>query len=93
MRLLPCLDSKKDYYKQYFTENKDNLQKIWKGIKEIIYIKSKNYRQPTCIIDSNKTITDPKQIADTFNKYYTSIVNDIRNERKYEGNKSHTDYL
>ena len=27
--------SKKDYYKKYFTENKDNLQKIWKGIKEI----------------------------------------------------------
>ena len=33
--------SKKDYYKQYFTENKDNLQKMWKGIKEIINIKSK----------------------------------------------------
>ena len=25
--------SKKDYYSQYFTENKQNLQKIWKGIK------------------------------------------------------------
>ena len=38
--------SKKDYYKQYFTENAENLQKIWKGIKEIINIKSKNYTQP-----------------------------------------------
>ena len=30
--------SKKDYYGKYFTENKDNLQKTWKGIKEVINI-------------------------------------------------------
>ena len=85
--------SKKDYYNQYFTENKENLQKIWKGIKEIINIKSKNYNQPTCIIDDNKTITDPKEIANSFNNYYTSIASDILKERKYEGNIFHTDYL
>ena len=33
--------SKKEYYKQYFTENSANLQKIWKGITDIINIKSK----------------------------------------------------
>ena len=52
--------SKKDYYKQYFTENTENLQKIWKGIKEIINIKSKNYTQPTCIIEKNQTINRTK---------------------------------
>ena len=83
----------KDYYNQYFTENKDNLQKVWKGIKDIINIKSKNYSQPTCIIVNNKTITDPKEIANSFNVYYTSIASDILKKRKYEGNKSHTDYL
>ena len=31
---------KKEYYQKYFSENKNNLQKIWKGIKEIINIKS-----------------------------------------------------
>ena len=82
--------SKKDYYKQYFTEN---LQKIWKGIKEIINIKSKNYTQPTCIIEKNQIITEPKQIADSFNKYYASVAEEIIKERKYEGNKSHTEYL
>ena len=35
--------SKKDYYNQYFTDNTKNLQKIWKGIKEVINIKAKNY--------------------------------------------------
>ena len=40
-----------------------------------------------------KTITDPKEIANTFNNYYTSIADKILNDRKYEGNKHHTDYL
>ena len=33
--------SKKAYYKQYFTENKDNLQKIWNGTKET-FLKKEN---------------------------------------------------
>ena len=31
--------SKENYYKQYFKDNKNNLIKVWKGIKEIILIK------------------------------------------------------
>ena len=85
--------SKKEYYNQYFTENASNLQKIWKGIKEIINIKSKNYTQPTCIIDNGKTLTEPKDIANSFNKYYASIAEDILKKRKYNGNKSFADYL
>ena len=84
---------KKDYYKQYFTENAGNLRKIWKGIKEIINIKSKNYSHPTCIAEKGKTITDPKEMANSFNKYYASVADEILKERKYEGNKSHTEYL
>ena len=38
-------------------------------------------------------ITDPSKIADTFNNYYTSVADDILQERKYEGNKQHSDYL
>ena len=86
--------SKKAYYNKYFTENKDNLQKTWKGIKEVINIKSKNYSCPTCITDEIKTtITDPLKIANSFNKYYTSIASNILNKRKYNGTKSHTEYL
>ena len=65
--------SKKDYYNQYFTENTKNLQKNWQGIKEIIKVKTKNHNSPTCIIENNKTITNPKEIAESFNKYYTSV--------------------
>ena len=31
--------SKEHYYKQYFTDNKNNLINVWRGIKEIILIK------------------------------------------------------
>ena len=31
--------SKENYYKKYFKESKNNLIKVWKGIKEIILIK------------------------------------------------------
>ncbi len=86
--------SKKAYYDKYFTDNKDNLQKTWKGIKEVINIKTKKFTHPTCIIDDNKsTITDPKQIANSFNKYYTSIADDILKKRKFQGTKKHSDYL
>ena len=85
--------SKRDYYKHYFTENSSNLQKIWKGIKEIINIKSRNYNQPTCIVDKGKTLTEPRAIANSFNKYYASIADDILKKRKSDGNKSYMDYL
>ena len=84
---------KKDFYEKYFTENKNNLKKIWKGIKDIINIKAKNFDQPTCILDGDKAETDPKNIANTFNKYFTSIADNILKKRKYEGKKSFKDYL
>ena len=42
-------DQSKKIHDKYFTKNSNNLKKIWKGIKEIINIKSKNYDIPTCI--------------------------------------------
>ena len=85
--------SKKEYYKKYFSNNKDNIQKIWKGIKEIINIKSKNYDYPTCLQDGDVTITNPLAISNSFNDYFTSIADNILKKRKYEGSKSFRDFL
>ena len=84
---------KKEYYKKYFSTNKNNIQKIWKGIKEIINIKSKNYDYPTCLQDGDVTITDPLAISNSFNSYFTSIADNILKKRKYEGSKSFRDFL
>ena len=58
-------------------ENKNNLQKIWKGIKEIINIKSKNFDYPTCLQDGDDNNTDPIAISNYFNDYFTSIADVI----------------
>ena len=84
---------KNAYYKKYFSENKNNLQKIWKGIKEIINIKSQNYDHPTCIEVGDDCITDPISISNSFNDYFTSIADNIIKKRKYNGTKSFRDFL
>ena len=38
--------SNEKYYKTYFQENKNNLYKTWKGIKEVIFFKKTNNVQP-----------------------------------------------
>ena len=85
--------SKKNYYKQYFAKNKDNIKKVWKGIKEIINIKSKNFDHPTCLQVGDINITDPVAISNSFNDYFTSIADKILEKRKYEGSKSFRDFL
>ena len=85
--------SKKAYYDKYFTENKNNLKKIWQGIKNIINIKSKNQDHPTCLISEEKTISDPTEMAGKFNDFFTSVADNILKKRKYAGNKSFHDYL
>ena len=85
--------SKKEYYKQYFAKNKDNIKKIWKGIKEIINIKSKNFDHPTCLQNGDVNITEPIAVSNSFNDYFTSIADKILEKRKYEGSKSYRDFL
>jgi hypothetical protein len=62
--------SKREYYRRYFTENKNNLQNMWIGIKDIINIKSKNFDYPTCLEVGDKTIDNPTEITNSFNNYF-----------------------
>ena len=86
-------DRKKSYYQRYFAENKKNLQKVWKGIKQLVNIKSKNFDTPNCVEFGGKYITDPVSVSNSFNDYFTSVANDILSKRKYNGNKSFRDFL
>ena len=68
------------------------LTKIWKDIKDVVNIKAKNFDQPTCIQNGDKTIIKPSEISNTLSNYFTTIA-DILKKRKYKGNKSYKDYL
>ena len=74
-----------------------DARKLWQGINEIINTKTKTKFMPTSIeIEVDKkliTITDEKQIANTFNQHYTTIAEKILKSRKYPGNKHFTHYL
>ena len=72
--------SKENYYKEYFQENKNNLIKVWKGIKDIILIKNITV-QPTFLKIDDRLTTNNKKIADGFNNFFGTIAqkNDQKN--------------
>ena len=71
-------DSKKNYYHHYFDENKSNMKMLWKGIKNIVSLKPNNLDTILHLTDENGSkIKDPVNIAIQFNRYFTSVANNI----------------
>lgn len=78
--------SKNNHYKQYFTENIKNSRKIWKGINECIN-KSKIKTNKKISLNSDGTLfTEPNDVANLFNKYFTTIADSIRDKIPKFGN-------
>ena len=73
-------ESKKLHFEKYFTENLNNIQNTWKGIKSIININSSIRRDPSCIINNNNLITEPTEIANNFNNYFSSIGQNLQSK-------------
>ena len=66
--------NKNTYYKNFFTENKNDLKQKWKAVNEIIGVKSNTDLSPKLIIHNNTQITNDKDMADVFNDFYGSIA-------------------
>ena len=69
--------SKTNHYKTFFEDNKNKLNKVWTGIKEIININKENTQQIRNINNNGKLITEKKQIANTFNHFFCNIPKQI----------------
>ena len=70
--------TKRQYYNQYYLENTyDLVFTIWKGIKQIIHFKPQASQKFIRIVDNNNEISDPKLIANAFNKYFSNIGNNL----------------
>ena len=66
--------SKQTYHQRYFEQNKKDSKTIWQVIHEIISSrKNKNDGNISAIISDDNTITDPIEIAQNFNNFFTSI--------------------
>ena len=67
--------SKQTYYDKYFERNWNNIKNTWKGIKSLISLKTVASNVPTVLsLDNGDTITNPYDIANTFNNYFASIA-------------------
>ena len=64
--------AERNHYSQVLNDNRNDLKKSWKIIKEVIN-KAKNNTLPNKFKISDKFITDSKIISDSFNSYFTNI--------------------
>ena len=72
--------SRKCHYQKYFEENKKNSRAIWQGIHDIVYSrKSKKNNTPSSLLIDRKTTANPKDIAENFNNFFTSIGTKLQN--------------
>ena len=85
--------SKQAYYDRYFERNWNNIKNTWKGIKSSYSLKTVASSIPTMLsLDNGDTITNPYDIASTFNNYFDSIAETTKKRIKYSHNHF-LDYL
>ena len=75
--------SKQAYYDKYFEKNWNNIKNTWKGIKSLISLKTVASSVPTVLsLDNGDTITNPYDIANTFNNYFAFIAETTKKSHK-----------
>jgi hypothetical protein len=70
---LQLKSSKKSFYIKYFNNNLNNIKNTWKGIKEVINIKSTSHNAPTQLNLNENIITDHTTVSNIFNNYFISV--------------------
>ena len=74
---------KQAYYDKCFERNWNNIKNTWKGIKSPISLKTVASNVPTVLsLDNGDTITNPYDIANTFNNYFASIAETTKKKHK-----------
>ena len=66
--------SKSGYFKNYLLCNKNNMKKIWCGIRSIINISKVKPDYIPSILESGKTVDTPCAIANIFNNFRVETV-------------------
>ena len=72
--------AKKEYYKIYFEENKNSIQKTWIGIKEIINTKSAISPRTSQLKINGQAIDDALDISNCFNNFFVNVGPTTENE-------------
>ena len=81
-----------NYYNHYFDINSNNIRNTWKGIKSILSIKPYPSDIPKILNTNDSTITNPVEIANVFNNYFSCIPSQTNVNIKYS-HKHFSDFL
>ena len=84
--------SKKQYYTNFFQDNKYNAKNLWHAIKQIVHFKPLSSHHFVKIIENGQEITNPKLVANAFNNHFANIGNDLLAKMPNVQNSS-LDYL
>ena len=79
--------SKKNYYSNYFSTHNSNIKKTWEGIRELVNMNKKKSNNIKMIYENNKNITNNKDMANSFNNYYSNVGKNI--EQKIPKTNTH----
>jgi len=85
---LALKESENRYYTNLLLENRNSTQKIWKVYGELMSNKKKKNNSINKILFEGNEMTDPADIANTFNKYFSTIglnlAKKFKNDNKYK---------
>ena len=70
--------SKTSHFNEYFATNIKNSKNIWKGVNELIQGRKKYSNNTITLKIGNELHSDPKRVAEEFNKHFSSIADTIR---------------
>ena len=86
-----CRNSKSNHFTGYFNQYSSNMQKIWVGVRNLIWTKTKS-SGPISISIGDSVTSEPEVVANHFNDFFTSIADSIR-ETIPPTNRNFTDFL
>ena len=65
------------------------MKNTWKGVKNLISLKTVLHSSPSSISYNNKTVTSPFKIANVFNDYFSYVALYIKSSIKYSAKAFH----
>ena len=68
---------KKQYLEEKLSENIAKAKELWQTLKSLGLLKKKNSELNICLKNKNGLSFDSLSIAETFNKYYSSLAENL----------------
>jgi len=65
--------SKTAYYTAYFERNKNKSSEVWKGIRNLVNLKTTKSSNIKLMDENSNLVTDRKKIANTFNNHFSTL--------------------